>query len=318
MKLDRLIYILLSLEKEKKITAKRLADELETSIRTIYRDIDTLCSAGIPICTESGQGGGISLMEGYQTQIKHFDKEDIIYLFLNGMGVKAEKSSILDKHTDISLKKIVKALPETQAEEIQEIVDRFVVDSSPWWGEEQSMPQIDIILQAVFQLHKLKIKYQKINQEVSSRIIRPYGIVIKEMIWYLVGYCESSFTIRMFRCDRITGCTRLEDTFLYPKNFELRSYFKDALNGFKDKCALEDQYPVTMVVNKKAFSYLKGMEYSILWHEKDQWKICINLYGLENALNDYWNIIMNATSIEPDELKKALYKKLEAHLETMQ
>jgi len=53
-------------------------------------------------------------MEGYQTQVKHFDKEDIVYLFLNGMGVKAEKSRILDKHTDISLKKILKALPDTR------------------------------------------------------------------------------------------------------------------------------------------------------------------------------------------------------------
>ena len=59
MRLDRLIYILLTLEKEKKVTTKRLAEELETSVRTIYRDIDTLCLAGIPICAESGQGRGI-------------------------------------------------------------------------------------------------------------------------------------------------------------------------------------------------------------------------------------------------------------------
>ena len=81
-----MIYILLTLEREQKVTAQQLAKELETSVRTIYRDIDTLCLAGIPIRMESGQGGGISLMEGYQTQIKHLDKEDIIYLFLNGMG----------------------------------------------------------------------------------------------------------------------------------------------------------------------------------------------------------------------------------------
>ncbi|MBE5960570.1 MAG: WYL domain-containing protein [Lachnospiraceae bacterium] len=180
------------------------------------------------------------------------------------------------------------------------------------------MPQLDTILQSVFQLHKLKITYQKINQEVSARTIRPYGIVIKEMIWYLIGYCESSFTIRMFRCDRIMDCTRLEDTFIYPKNFELKSYFKDAMKGFQQKCALEEQYLVTMVVNEKTFCYLKGMEYSIVWHEKDRWKICINLYGFENAQNDYWNIIMNATCIEPPELRKALYKKLSAHLEDMQ
>ena len=155
------------------------------------------------------------------------------------------------------------------------------------------------------------------NHDVSCRIIRPYGIAIKEMIWYLVGYCESSFTIRMFRCDRITDCTLLEDTFLYPKNFDLKSYFKDSLKGFKEKCALEEQYIATMIVNEKAFHYLKGMEYSILWNKKDQWKICVNLYGFENALNDYWNILMNATSIQPVELKKAIKKKLIEYMETM-
>lgn len=315
MRLNRLIYILLTLEKEKKVTAKRFASELEISVRTVYRDIDTLCSAGIPICAESGQGGGISLMEGYQTQIKHFDKDDIIYLFLNGIGVKAEKSSILDKHTDMSLKKIVKTLPKTKTDEIQEIVGRFVVDSSPWWGEEETMPQIDVILQAVFQLHKVNMTYKKINQDASNRIIRPYGVVIKENIWYMVGYCEYSFDIRMFRCNRITSCILLDETFLYPKNFTLRSYFNDTLQEFKGKCALEEQYLVTMTVSAKAFRYLKGMEYSVIWHEEDQWRICVNLYTYENAQCDYWNILMNAHSIEPAELSEAIRRKLTACLD---
>lgn len=317
MRLDRLIYILLTLEKKKKVTAKWLADELETSVRTIYRDIDTLCAAGIPICTESGQGGGISLVEGYQTQIKHLDKEDIIYLFLNGMGVKAEKGSRLDQHADVSLKKIANSLPDMQAEEIQEIVDRFVVDRSPWWGEGQAMGQIDTILQAVFQLHKLCFKYQKVDLEISNRIIRPYGIVIKENIWYVVGYCEASFDIRMFRCDRMKQCELLDETFLYPMNFNLKEYFNNALKAFKEKCAFDEQYLVTMTVKEQAFRYLKDMEYSVLWKMDDLWRICVNLYSYEDAMNDHWSLLINAYDIEPVALRSSIYEKLKAYLKTI-
>lgn len=310
MKLDRSIYILLALEREKKITAKRLAEELMTSVRTIYRDIEALCAAGIPIYTEPGQNGGISLMEGYHTQIKHFDKEDIIYLYLNGMGVKAEKSSILEKHTDISLQKIVRALPETQAEELQEIVNRFVVDNSPWWGETQPMPSIDLLLQAVFQLHKLRISYRKANKETSERVLRPYGIVIKEMTWYLVGYCEQSLAVRMLRCDRIIECKCLSDSFVYPKDFDLREYYREALSNFKEKCSIEEQFPVTMTINEAAFCHLKGLDYKVLSHEKNQYRICVNLYGEREAENDYWNLFLNATEIEPKKVRDSIYRKL--------
>lgn len=315
MRLDRLIYILLTLEKEKKVTAKRLAEELETSVRTIYRDIDTLCLAGIPICAESGQGGGISLMEGYQTQIKHMDKEDVIYLFLNGIGVKAETSSMLDQHTNLSLKKIMKTLPETQVEEIQQIMGRFVVDRSPWWGEAQTLNQIDRILQSVFQLHKIKITYQKLNQESTTRILRPYGIVIKEEIWYLVGYCESAQEIRMFRCERITDCVILDESFYYPKNFELKTYFENSLQKFKEKCAIAEQYFVTMTVQEEAFRFLKGMEYEIQWQKEQQWRIHVNLYSYENALRDHWNLLMCARDVEPIVLRAALREKLEQRLQ---
>lgn len=124
-------------------------------------------------------------MEGYKTQIKHLDKNDVINLYLNGMGVKAECSDAFDIHTKLSLNKIVKELPEAQMQEIQGIVSRFVVDHCPWWGEEKESRQTDTIMQAVFQLRKLNITYQKQNQEISQRTIRPYGIVIKDNIGIL-------------------------------------------------------------------------------------------------------------------------------------
>lgn len=92
------------------------------------------------------------------------------------------------------------------------------------------------------------------------------------------GLSQKTYEIRMFRCDGITSCILLDETFLYPKNFTLRSYFNDTLQELRGKCALEEQYLVTMTVSEKAFRYLKGMEYSVIWHEEDQWRICVNLY----------------------------------------
>lgn len=311
MRMHRLINILLTLEGNKKITAKALAEELETSVRTIYRDVDILCEAGIPICTESGPGGGISLMKGYQTQIQHLDKEDIIYLYLNGLGVKADRSSFFHNHTDITLKKLEKTLPGKEVEELHTLKNRFVVDNNPWWGEKQSIPQIDFIVQAVWQLNKLYITYEKVNQTSSSRIVRPYGIAIKDNIWYLVGYCESSLTIRIFRCDRITECVLLNESFLYPEHFVLKQYFKSEMKDFKTNCNLAEQYAVTLSTTYEMLSMFKGLEYSMVKREDDRYEICVNLYSLENAQNDYWNIVINSKIISPIELRDAVRCKLE-------
>ena len=74
---------------------------------------------------------------------------------------------------------------------------------------------------------------------------------------------------------------------------------------------------VTMTVNEQAFRYLKGMAYSVIWNKENQWRICVNLFGFENALNDYWNLLMNASSIEPVELKEAIREKVTRLLEEL-
>ncbi|WP_167958064.1 helix-turn-helix transcriptional regulator [Anaerosporobacter faecicola] len=311
MRMHRLINILLTLEDKKKITAKEMAERLEVSIRTVYRDIDTLCEAGIPICTEAGPGGGISFMEGYHTQVKHLDQEDLIYLYLNNLGIKVERSSYLARKSDTTLRKLERDLPESEMKNLHSLQERFIVDNEPWWGEKHRLPQMDQIVQAIWQLHKLRVVYEKVDQTRTDRIIRPYGIVVKDNVWYLVGYCERSNAIRIFRCERITSCTLLNESFLYPEDFHLKTYFAVSLKEFKGNCNLQEQYAVSLVATENIFPQLKDLEYTVKKAIKSaSYEICVNLFGFENALRDYWNILIQAEILEPVELRNAVQQML--------
>lgn len=310
MKIQRLIYILLMLEGKQKITAKELAEKSETSIRTIYRDIEILCQAGVPIYTESGPHGGISLMENYQIPWKHLYKDDIVSLYLNHIGVKTEQGSNLDLQMETTLKKIEKAMSDKETKELHEIGKRFYVDSTPWWGKKVSMIHSETVIQAVSQSRKLKIVYVKMNQEESLRIIHPYGVVIKSNIWYLIGYCEVAKSIRTFRCERIKECNLLDQCFEYPDDFHLKEHFDQSMAAFKEDCHLIEQYIVTLLVPISALSLLEDLEYSIEKTMEDSIMLHVNFNTYENAIRDYWNILIQSTVIEPQKLRDDIRNKL--------
>ncbi len=311
MKIHRLIYILLMLEGKQKITAKELAERLETSIRTIYRDIDILCQAGVPIYTESGPHGGISLMENYQIPSKHLYKDDIISLYLNHIGVKGEQGSNLDLQMESTLKKIEKVMSDNEAKELHEIEKRFYVDSTPWWGKKVSMIHSETMIQAVSQTRKLNIVYVKMNHEESVRIIQPYGVVIKNNIWYLVGYCEVAKSIRTFRCERIKECILLEQCFDYPGDFHLKEHFDQSMAAFKEDCHLMEQYIVTLLVPISHLSLLDDLEYSIEKTMEDSIMFHVNFNTYENAIRDYWNLLIQSKVIGPQRLRDDISKILQ-------
>lgn len=311
MKIQRLIYILLMLEGKQKITAKELAEKSETSIRTIYRDIELLCQAGVPIYTESGPNGGISLMENYQIPWKHLYKDDIVSLYLNHIGVKTEQGSNLDMQVETTLKKIEKGMEDKEAKELHEIGKRFYVDSTPWWGKKVSMIHSEIVIQAVSQARKLQVVYVKMNQEASLRIIQPYGVVIKNNIWYLVGFCEVANSIRTFRCERMKECNLLDECFEYPDDFHLKEHFEQSMLTFKSDCNLIEQYIVTLQMPNSDISLLDNLEYSIEKTMEESIILHVNFYTYENAIRDYWNIMIQSRIIEPQRLRDDVKDKLQ-------
>jgi predicted DNA-binding transcriptional regulator YafY len=173
-----LIAILLLLESRGQIKAKELASALETSLRTVYRDIDILCEAGIPITTATGPNGGLYLMEGYSTGLYNLHDDDAVNLYLSGIGMYKGDTGLQLKRTLIKLEKI---LPQEYKGDLGAARERFLFDETPWWGERPIPRCLDNLRKSVWSLQKIKIMYHKVNNEISAREVFPYGLVLKSM-----------------------------------------------------------------------------------------------------------------------------------------
>lgn len=310
MRVHRLISILLLIESKGMIKARDIASKLEISPRTVYRDIDSLCEAGIPLATTPGPNGGIYLMEGYSGGIGYLQEEDIISLYINSIGI------IPDKHSDMAMKlnntlmKLQKNFTQKQISELDKVKKRFHFDDTLWWGKSHGMNDIDIIIYSVLQSKGLEITYTKYNGATSIRRVHPYGIVVKRMHWYLVGYCEQNKMIRSFKCDRILDSKILNEFFEVPADFSIEEYWSAAEGTFKNSCIQNEKYPVVIKLDKSKGDFLANLEVLSINEEEDYILATINMYGFQFAIEDIMKIIQNAEVIKPIELRDFVESEL--------
>lgn len=201
MRSDRLLAILLTLQARGRATAPQLAEQLEVSVRTVYRDVEALSSAGVPVYTEQGRGGGIALLAGYRTDATGLTPAEAQALFtFSGRGVLADDAG--DRHLRAAFRKLLAALPESQRAEAERAEQRILVEPRPWrrrGGE--PVPMLPAIQQAVLTGERLRMEYQAAGRtEPRTYDVDPVGLVVKAGIWYLVAYRDGE--ARMFRVGR--------------------------------------------------------------------------------------------------------------------
>lgn len=199
MKIDRLIGILSILLQKDKVTSGELAEKFEVSRRTILRDIDVISKAGIPILSEQGQGGGISVMEGYKVDRTLLSSEDMksILTGLQSLDSVSETSRYRQLMEKISAKNI----PSVNAD------NHIIIDLSNW-DKSAVSDKIELIKTAMEKNEKIEFSYFSPTGE-SYRIIEPYHIVFQWSNWYVWGYCTEREDYRMFKLSRMTNlvCT---------------------------------------------------------------------------------------------------------------
>jgi predicted DNA-binding transcriptional regulator YafY len=310
MRVHRLISILLLIESKGIIRAQEIASKLEISLRTVYRDIDSLCEAGIPLAATPGPHGGIYLMEGYTGGIGYLQEEDIINLYINSIGIIPDKNSDMALKLNNTLMKLQKNLSPYQITELKKVKKKFHFDDTLWWGKSHEMNDIDTIIYAVLQSKGLEITYTKYNGATSIRRVHPYGIVVKRMDWYLVGYCEENKTIRIFKCDRILDSKILNEFFQVPDDFAIEEYWSDAGGTFKNSCIRKEKYPVVIKLEKSKHDFLADLEVLEIKVENDYMLVTINMYGFQFAINDIMKIIRYAEVIMPIELRAFVEREL--------
>lgn len=310
MRVHRLISILLLIESKGMIKAKEIASKLEISLRTVYRDIDSLCEAGIPLATIPGPKGGIYLMEGYSGGIGHLKEEDIINLYINSIGIIPDKQSDMAMKLNNTLMKLQKNLSPNQVSELNKVKKKFHFDDTLWWGKSPGMKDIDIIVYAVLQSKGLEITYSKYNGAVSTRRVHPYGIVVKRMDWYLLGCCEKDKLIKSFKFNRILDSKILDESFEIPDSFSIAEYWSDTEGTFKNSCIQKENYPVIIKLKKNKADLLTGLEVLEIKAEEDYLLATVNMYGFQFAADDIMKIIRYAEVIEPIEVRDFVESEL--------
>lgn len=218
MKTERLLTIIMILLEQKQISASRLAEMLEVSVRTIYRDIDSLAQSGIPVTTQTGSKGGISIMENYKIDKRFFTNSDITSLLIALESLANNISPINLQHT---FEKIKTLIPEHVSEEIEFKANQIAVDLTPWTSNRKTQPVLENIKQGMDQNKLFSFNYEDNKGQKTKRIVEPYRLVLKEISWYLQAYCQSKQDFRTFKLSRIDQAQLLSQTF-EPRAFNTK------------------------------------------------------------------------------------------------
>lgn len=216
MKVDRLISIVLVLLDKNRISAQELADMFEVSLRTIYRDIDAIELAGIPIRSTSGVGGGFEIMPNYKIDKKVFSTADLSAILI---GLSSISNMIQSDELRNALAKVKSFIPTERAKEIELKVNQIYIDFSQWIGNSNIQSYIEIIKVALQENKLLSFDYIAHRGNKTTRVVEPYQLVLKSTHWYVYGYCLKRNDFRLFRLSRMSTLQKQKETFI-PRDYQ--------------------------------------------------------------------------------------------------
>lgn len=229
MKIDRLISIIMLLLERKQVSATKLAEMFEVTPRTIYRDVETISMAGIPIIAYPGVNGGISIMEEYKIEKKLFTISDITALLI---GLGSIQSTMSSEEVLNAMAKVKGLVPAEQIKDVEIKSNQITVDHTPWIGYKNQNLNLEEIKTALTENRLISFKYSSQNGIKSQRKIEPYRLVLKNSSWYLQGYCTTRNDFRIFKLTRISSLELLENTFI-PREFDYKAL--EVSNNIKKK-----------------------------------------------------------------------------------
>lgn len=254
MQIERLVQMIFYLVDHSQVTAKELAEVFQVSTRTIYRDINTLTLAGIPVMSIKGSGGGISLLEGYTLDKSLLTKEEQQQIYQGLQILQAANYP----NAETALSKISALFQQTLQPQWLE------VDFSYWGSDRQEKLKISDLQAAIINKQSIAFDYVNSELEKSHRIIEPLRLVFKSHAWYIVGFCQKRQEIRIFRLNRIKDLSLQPEMFEreLPADFSLKSQPVENLPTVKLRFSsqaihrLYDEFAEEQLLPEKDGSYL--------------------------------------------------------------
>lgn len=319
MRASRLLSILMRLQKGQ-VTAEQLSATLEVSVRTIYRDMDHLSLAGVPVYADRGRAGGFQLLDGWTMPATGLTGIETEALLLSGLpdqvrqlGLHAAMLSGQDK--------IMETLPESQREFIGKISNRVHVDPISWFGKEEPADKLHDIAEAVWNCRRVSCRYESWRGEVQ-RTINPLGLVVKGGTWYLAGEVTREVTQeiksdqRIYRVAKFQEIRVLKETFTRPEGFDLIEFWRLAVKRYeadiyRSTAKLRLSTEGLSQIHKLGDPVAKAAEQSkSAPDENGYFDVTIPIENIDQACSDILRLGTDCQVLEPSELVEGITQVL--------
>ena len=223
--------LLLLLQTRGQLTAPELAEELEVSVRTVYRDVEALSAAGVPVYAEAGRGGGFRLVEGYRTRLTGLSAKEAEALLLGGTAGPVGELG-LGTVFAAAQAKLLAAMPKEVADRAFVVRQRFHLDSAGWFKSSRVPAHLAPVATAVWEGRRLEVVYRHYDSELEAeRVLDPLGLVLKGGVWYLVAARDGE--TRTYRISRIRSARILTEESSRPPDFDLPKYWAESVSRFE-------------------------------------------------------------------------------------
>lgn len=232
MRASRLLSLLLLLQTRGRMTATALAGELEVSVRTVYRDVEALSAAGVPVYADRGPLGGYRLLDGYRTRLNGLTAAEASSLFLAGLPGPAAELGLADVAAAAELK-LLAALPPEPRSHAARMRERFHLDVPGWYRRSDEVPFLMDVAEAVWEDRAVRLRYRRWGPADVDRLVHPYGLILKGGSWYLAAACSGD--VRTYRVSRILEAEILDERFERPTDFDLVSFWREFAAEFAER-----------------------------------------------------------------------------------
>ncbi|HEY5806584.1 MAG TPA: YafY family protein [Povalibacter sp.] len=228
MRAERLISLLMALQRSGRQTAGELATRLDVSMRTIFRDVDALSTMGVPVYSEPGRGGGIRLIEGYTSDLTGLSSGEAEALALIASPASIGTSDLATP-TRTALDKLAAAVPSMHQLRAQHARGRMLFDTKAWFRASVASPFLDQLRACVWNDECVGIVYQRGDGSLAEYEVQPYALVVKVDTWYLIGTRtkrgESKPEMRVYRLSRLQSLQPSGRTFVRDPQFDLHKFW---------------------------------------------------------------------------------------------
>ena len=315
MRASRLLSILMVLQTRGRVTAEALAAEFEVSVRTIYRDIEELSAADVPVYADRGPNGGFQLLDGYRTKLTGLSPAEAETLFLAGLPGPAAELGLADVLTAAQLK-LTAALPERVQATANCVAARFHLDPVGWFRSADEARLLPAIAKAVWNETCLDVRYKKRGAGSVVRKLQPLGLVLKAGIWYLVA--RAGDQQRTYRVSNFLEMSVGDERFERPKDFDLVRFWTMSSRAYevglyRSEAILRVSPSGMPKLDQLGSVVAQVAAETAALPDRDGWvRVVIPIESIDQAAADLIRLGTDAEVLEPAELRWRIAENAQA------